>query len=130
MQPQELGVGLSLGTCGSRRGVSGACDLGDNSDCGSSLVCSGTSCRWANGHSCFGNSQCECIDNLCNNRVCTSTSCILDPGPGTCSWLMISLGNIGAQHMSLYGYERQTTPRIDAFARDAIIFENAFSPAS
>jgi arylsulfatase A-like enzyme len=44
--------------------------------------------------------------------------------------IIISLGNVGAQHMSLYGYRRKTTPRLDNWARDAIVFDSAFSCAS
>jgi len=44
--------------------------------------------------------------------------------------ILISLGNVGTQHMSAYGYERKTTPNIDRWAAKATVFENAFSPAS
>lgn len=47
-----------------------------------------------------------------------------------CNIIFLSLGNVGAQHMSLYGYPRKTTPRLDAFAKDALVFEEALSPAS
>jgi arylsulfatase A-like enzyme len=47
-----------------------------------------------------------------------------------CNIIFLSLGNVGAQHMSLYGYGRPTTPRLDRFARGALVFEEAFSPAS
>lgn len=44
--------------------------------------------------------------------------------------IMVSLGNIGTKHMSLYGYKRKTTPNLDKWAHNAIIFENVFSCAS
>ncbi len=44
--------------------------------------------------------------------------------------ILISLGNVGAAHMSLYGYARKTTPRLDQWAKDAVVFDEAFSPAS
>lgn len=47
-----------------------------------------------------------------------------------CNVIMISLSNVSAEHMSLYGYERITTPRLDAWAKDAIVFENAFTQSS
>jgi len=34
-----------------------------------------------------------------------------------------------ADHMSLYGYERATTPFIDGFAADAVVFDRARSQA-
>jgi arylsulfatase A-like enzyme len=33
-------------------------------------------------------------------------------------------------HLGVYGYERDTSPNLDAFARDAVVFENAYSPSS
>ena len=47
-----------------------------------------------------------------------------------CNVIMISLSNVSAEHMSLYGYERVTTPNLDAWAKDAIVFENAFTQSS
>ncbi|MFA6434382.1 MAG: sulfatase [Elusimicrobiales bacterium] len=44
--------------------------------------------------------------------------------------LMISVTNIGAEHMSLYGYKRKTTPNLDAWAKSALVFEDAFTQAS
>ena len=35
-----------------------------------------------------------------------------------------------AEHLGIYGYPRPTSPRIDEFARDAIVFENAYANAS
>jgi arylsulfatase A-like enzyme len=49
---------------------------------------------------------------------------------GRYNLILISLGNVGAAHMSLYGYARPTTPRLDRWSRDAVVFENAYSPAS
>ena len=39
--------------------------------------------------------------------------------------VVISLCSVRADHMSLYGYRRATTPALDAFARDAWVFEHA-----
>lgn len=47
-----------------------------------------------------------------------------------CNVILISLGNTGANHMSLYGYERDTTPRLNEWAKDAVVFENAFTQSS
>jgi arylsulfatase A-like enzyme len=35
-----------------------------------------------------------------------------------------------ADHTGVYGYERQTTPELDAFARDAVVFDAAVAHAS
>jgi hypothetical protein len=44
--------------------------------------------------------------------------------------LLISITNIGTEHMSLYGYGRKTTPNLDKWAEGALVFENVYSPAS
>jgi membrane-anchored protein YejM (alkaline phosphatase superfamily) len=33
-------------------------------------------------------------------------------------------------HLSVYGYQRPTSPNLEAFKNDAVLFSNAFSPAS
>ena len=43
--------------------------------------------------------------------------------------LFVSLDTLAARHMSLYGYEQPTTPRMQAFAADAVVFEHAWSNA-
>jgi arylsulfatase A-like enzyme len=35
-----------------------------------------------------------------------------------------------ADHLGIYGYERETSPRLDAFAKDAMIFDRAYSTSS
>ena len=47
-----------------------------------------------------------------------------------CNVLMISLANVSAEHMSLYGYERLTTPHLTRWAQDAVVFERAFTHSS
>ena len=47
-----------------------------------------------------------------------------------CNLIMISLSNVGAEHMSLYGYERATTPRLDRWAEDAVVFKDTFVQSS
>lgn len=44
--------------------------------------------------------------------------------------VLLSIDALRADHLSCYGYDRETTPNIDAFASDAIQFENAFSASS
>lgn len=40
------------------------------------------------------------------------------------------IDTLRADHLSCYGYERKTTPCIDAFAKDGVLFRNAFANAS
>lgn len=44
--------------------------------------------------------------------------------------IMISINNIGVEHTSLYGYKRKTTPNLDKWSRNALVFEDVFSQAS
>jgi arylsulfatase A-like enzyme len=44
--------------------------------------------------------------------------------------ILITLDTVRADHLSLYGYPRRTTPNIDGWARKGVVFENAISPTS
>ncbi len=44
--------------------------------------------------------------------------------------VLLVLDTVRADHLSLYGYGRQTTPRLQALARDAIVFDFARAPSS
>lgn len=48
------------------------------------------------------------------------------PGPHV---VLISVDTLRADHLGLYGYPRDTTPRLDAFFAGGTVFENASSPA-
>ena len=41
--------------------------------------------------------------------------------------LLITIDTLRADHMSLYGYPRETTPHIDAFAQSGITFDQAYT---
>ena len=41
--------------------------------------------------------------------------------------ILLGIDGVNAENMSVYGYGRETTPNIAAYARDALIVENAFS---
>lgn len=42
--------------------------------------------------------------------------------------LFISIDTLRADHCSLYGYARKTTPRIEGFAKAGVVFEHAYAP--
>ncbi len=42
--------------------------------------------------------------------------------------ILISIDTCRADHLSCYGFERETTPQIDAIARQGILFKNAQTP--
>jgi len=46
-----------------------------------------------------------------------------------CNILFILVDTLRADHLSSYGYYRNTSPNIDSFAEDAILFENVRSQA-
>lgn len=41
--------------------------------------------------------------------------------------LLIAIDSLRADHMSCYGYHRLTTPHIDRFAEEGVLFENTYS---
>ena len=43
--------------------------------------------------------------------------------------ILISLDTVRADHLSCYGYERKTSPALDAFARQATLYRHAISTA-
>jgi arylsulfatase A-like enzyme len=44
--------------------------------------------------------------------------------------VLITIDTLRADHLSCYGYERETSPRIDAIARQGVMFKHAVAPAS
>ncbi|HEC32724.1 MAG TPA: DUF4976 domain-containing protein [Candidatus Kaiserbacteria bacterium] len=61
---------------------------------------------------------------LVPKRVGAGLSC------NNCNLVIIAITNVSAGHMSSYGYERNTTPNIDRFSKNAFLFENAFAHTS
>jgi len=46
------------------------------------------------------------------------------------SLILISLDTLRADHLGAWGYARQTSPNLDAFMREGLVFERAFAPSS
>jgi arylsulfatase len=44
--------------------------------------------------------------------------------------ILYVLDSLRADHVSAYGYERDTTPNLDDFARDGVLFENCIAPGT
>lgn len=44
--------------------------------------------------------------------------------------LLITVDNLRPDRMSLYGYDKETTPHLEAFAEEAAVFESAFSTSA
>ncbi len=54
-------------------------------------------------------------------------SYIIDKSKNNCNVILISLDTLRADHMGIYGYNRDTTPHLNEFARKGIVFENTFA---
>ena len=50
--------------------------------------------------------------------------------PGKPNVVLITLDTVRADHLSLYGYSRPTTPNLDGWARQGVVFDNAIAPSS
>ena len=50
------------------------------------------------------------------------------PAPQSRNLLVLMVDTLRADHLGCYGYERDTSPRIDAFAEQGVLFENAATP--
>jgi len=62
----------------------------------------------------------------------TALACGRDDAPktrGLPDVILITLDTTRADHLGLYGYPRATSPALDAFAKQAIVFERAWSTA-
>jgi len=53
--------------------------------------------------------------------------CARDAEPPRWNLILISFDTLRADHLSTYGYRRQTSPNIDRLAMDGLLFEQAFS---
>lgn len=60
------------------------------------------------------------------DRVAYGSGAAKSGGPNV---LLIVLDTVRKDHLSAYGYSRQTTPNLDAFARKAWRFDNAYATA-
>ena len=53
-----------------------------------------------------------------------STPCL---GAADYNVILICIDTLRADHLGCYGYSRDTSPHLDAFARESVFFENAYS---
>ena len=65
----------------------------------------------------------------CNDEESARESILTETQPSAAlsNVLLISLCSVRADHMSCYGYVRDTTPNLRALSREAIIFDNTFT---
>lgn len=55
---------------------------------------------------------------------------VATPMPARPHVILISIDTLRADHLSCYGYGRQTSPTLDGLARDGVRFEHAYAQAS
>ena len=68
-----------------------------------------------------------CLLLLVSIILFTNISC--NRAPKKRNVIFILIDTLRADHLSHFGYERNTTPNLDAFANESLSFENTFSPA-
>ncbi len=56
--------------------------------------------------------------------------CYATPKSGECNVVLITIDTLRADHLSCYGYERKTSPVIDAIAEGGIVCNNVYAPSS
>ncbi|NTV14999.1 MAG: sulfatase-like hydrolase/transferase [Desulfobulbaceae bacterium] len=59
-------------------------------------------------------------------QVATATA----PAQRDYNLILIAFEPLGANHVGAYGYQKNTTPNFDAFAKESFLFEQAVSPSS
>lgn len=82
---------------------------------------------------------------MCNRRSATARAALLAGavtlllGCGACTRprraappniVLISIDSLRRDHLGAYGYQKPTSPTIDAFAREGLVFDNALSTSS
>jgi arylsulfatase A-like enzyme len=50
--------------------------------------------------------------------------------PKTRNLLLVTIDTLRADHLGVYGYQRPTSPQLDRFAEDAVVFDAAYSSSS
>ncbi len=58
------------------------------------------------------------------------TPALSDPGARAPLAIIYLVDTMRADHTGVYGYDRPTTPELDAFAKDAVVFEQAIAHSS
>jgi arylsulfatase A-like enzyme len=53
--------------------------------------------------------------------------CAREPAPNL---VLLSIDTLRADHLGVYGYRRDTSPNLDAFARRGAVFEHVYAPAA
>ena len=61
--------------------------------------------------------------------VAVAMACCTNPGPGRPPHvLLVTVDTLRADHCSVYGYGRRTSPTLERLARTGVLFETAYAP--
>jgi arylsulfatase A-like enzyme len=73
-----------------------------------------------------------CLGIYCLRPSFLATAAAAGPeaSAGKPNIILITLDTVRADHLSLYGYSRATTPNLDKWAQQGVVFENAIAPSS
>src|SRR5678815_3014517 len=69
------------------------------------------------------------LDLVCVVLALALTTTCAPNGPRKLNLVVIALDTLRPDHLGCYGYARATSPNIDAWAKNAVIFENAQTAA-
>lgn len=59
-----------------------------------------------------------------------AAGCATSPPPPKPDVVLLVIDCLRADHLGAYGYERPTSPHLDRFAADAVVFEHAIAPSN
>ncbi len=63
-------------------------------------------------------------------RERTATAKLPAAAPGSPNVLVVVMDTVRADHLSLYGYNRETSPHLDAIAKQGVVFERDIAPSA
>lgn len=78
--------------------------------------------------SCLRRQRCGPFANLCAALLAVASGCRADPHAPP-SVVLIVVDTLRADHLGVYGYDRPTSPSLDRWASDAVVFERAHAPS-
>ncbi len=82
--------------------------------------------RWPLASGCFSYIKSLAVSCL---LLCWLSGCARGPSP-LGDIILITVDTLRADHMGIYGYSRQTTPKLNRFFKDGVVFERSYATSS